>query len=95
MRVCIHESRQDHASHCIDDLRIAWRLLFDDVRRARDNDYTITYQHSAVWYNGKITQLGANSWPLRPRKRNELRGVENRERLHPSLLSTICRVVLN
>ncbi len=48
MRVRVDESRQDHASAGIDDLRVARHLLFDFIRRTRGDDRAITHQHSAV-----------------------------------------------
>ena len=77
-----NESRQDHAASRIDDFRVTRHLLFDYVRWTRGDDRAITHQHSAISYDGQVTELGANAWSFRPRERDDLRSVENRECFH-------------
>ena len=84
--MCVHESRQDHATGRIDNFRLAWHLLFDYVRRPRGDNRAIAHQHSAVLYDGQITELSADPRPFRTSERDELRSVENRERFQSNNL---------
>src|SRR4051794_13353834 len=89
MRVRIDESRHDHATVGIEYLRTARHLPLDLVGWARRDDDTIAHEHAAIGNNGEVGQFASDARPSWSGQCDQLRRVQNSERLQSSLLCTI------
>src|SRR6476620_8006499 len=81
MRMRIDEPRHYNASIGIDNFCVA-NILFDLIAGADSLDLAVADEHSTIRNDPEFRQLWPNARALGSAQRDELRGVEDRERVH-------------